>query len=111
MTPALPYTAHADGVRLAVRLTPRAARSGLDGLVAGADRRIAVQLRVAAPPVEGAANAALIGYLAEVLELRRSEIRIVSGETARRKVVALVGDPVVLSGRIGEWIAAAPLRR
>ena len=113
MTPALPCTAHADGVRLAVRLTPRAARSGLDGLVAGADGRVAVQLRVAAPPVEGAANAALIAYLAQAqaLALRRGEIRIVSGETARRKMVALAGDPVALSGRIGTWIAAAPLRR
>ena len=111
MTSLLPYTAGPDGVRLAIRLTPRAARSGLDGLVAGADGRMSVQLRVAAPPVEGAANAALIAYLAKALDMRRSEIRIVSGETARQKMVALAGDPVVLSGRIGDWIAGAPLRR
>jgi len=111
VTPSLPYTAGPGGMRLAVRLTPRGARSGLDGLVVGADGRVAVQLRVAAPPVEGAANAALVAYLAEALGLRRSEIRIVSGETARQKMVALAGDPVALRSRLGDWIAGVPLRR
>jgi uncharacterized protein (TIGR00251 family) len=111
LTAPLPYAAGPDGVRLAVRLTPRAARSGLDGLVAGADGRVALQLRVAAPPVEGAANAALVAYLADALDLRRRDIRIVSGETARQKMVALTDDPADLSGRLDRWIADAPLRR
>ena len=110
MTRALPCAAGPDGVRLAVRLTPRASRSGLDGLVAGADGRVAVQLRVAAPPVEGAANAALVAYLADALDLRRSAIRIVSGETARHKMVALAGDPIDLEGRVAAWIAGAAVR-
>jgi len=106
-----PYTPGPDGVRLAVRLTPRASRTGLDGVVTGADGRVAVQLRVAAPPVEGAANAALIAHLAEALDLRRRDIHIVSGETARQKMVALAGDPADLSGRLARWIAGAPQRR
>ncbi|MCJ2082294.1 DUF167 domain-containing protein [Methylobacterium sp. J-090] len=111
MTRSLPYSIGSDGVRLAVRLTPRAGRKGLDGLVAGADGRIALQLRVAAPPVEGAANTALVAYLAEILDLRRGDIRIVSGQTARHKMVALAGDPAVLADRLAKWIAGASLRR
>ncbi|GJD32056.1 hypothetical protein PMNALOAF_3321 [Methylobacterium adhaesivum] len=111
MTTPLPWTSGPDGVRLAVRLTPRASRTGLDGLVIGADGRSAVQLRVAAPPVEGAANAALVAYLADALDLRRRDIRIVSGETARQKLVALAGDSADLTTRLDRWIAAAPPRR
>lgn len=57
----LPFAAATSGgVRIAVRLTPRAARNGIDGAAPGAGGRSALHLRVAAPPVEGAANAALV---------------------------------------------------
>ena len=70
----LPFAAAAGtGVRLAVRLTPRAARDGLDGAVAGPDGRQALRLRVAAPAVEGAANAALIAFVAASLRVRKSD--------------------------------------
>jgi len=107
----LPYQVTPEGVRLAVRLTPRANRNGLDGLVADAEGRIAVQLRVAAPPVEGAANAALIAYLAEVLRMRRAEIRIASGETGRRKILVLSGDAPAIVARLADWTGGAALRR
>ncbi|WP_036266616.1 DUF167 family protein [Methylobacterium sp. 10] len=110
-TEALPYTATPEGVRLAVRLTPRASRTGLDGLVEGADGRVWLQMRVAAPPVEGAANTALIAALAETLHLRRSDIRIVTGDTARQKILALSGDPALLASRLDAWIAGAAPRR
>ena len=60
MSGALPFTVTPAGVRLAVRLTPRAARNRLDGVVMMADGRTALQLRIVAPPVDGAANAALM---------------------------------------------------
>lgn len=110
-TEARPYTATPEGVRLAVRLTPRASRTGLDGLVEGADGRLWVQMRVAAPPVEGAANTALIAALADALLMRRSDIRIVTGGTARLKIVALGGDPASLAARLDAWIAGAAPRR
>lgn len=103
----LPFNVTADGVRLAVRLTPKAARNGLDGVVFGSDGRPALQLRVAAAPIDGAANVALIAYLAKALKLRKSAIRIVSGETARRKLLALSGDAAMISARLVKWIAAA----
>ncbi|WP_019907005.1 DUF167 family protein [Methylobacterium sp. 77] len=109
--PARPYTPTQDGIRLAVRLTPRASRTGLDGIVASADGRVSVQMRVAAPPVEGAANTALIAALAAALGMRRSDLRIVTGETARQKIVALSGDPALIAARLEAWIAGAPARR
>ena len=51
----------------------------------------AVLIRLAAPPVEGAANDALIAFLADALDLPRRNIRIVSGETSRDKRVQVSG--------------------
>ena len=91
------------GVRLAVRLTPRAARNGLDGVAHGPGGQAALRLRVAAPPVEGAANAALVAFVAEALRLRRSDVAIVSGERGRVKLLELSGDSAVLLSRLADW--------
>lgn len=100
-----PYAAEADGVRLAVRLTPRARRQGLDGVAVAADGRPVLQIRLTAPPVEGAANKALIAFLAEGLGLRKAEVTIRSGETARTKILLLAGDAGRLILRLEAWIA------
>ncbi len=71
---------------LAVRLQPRAARTELAGLHGDA-----VKIRVAAPPVEGAANAALCAFLAERLGIAPSRVHIQRGATSRAKVVCLQG--------------------
>ena len=106
MTEALtPYAAETGGLRLAVRLTPRASRNGLDGIVQGADGRPMLQLRLSAPPVEGAANKALIAYLAEMLGLRKASISIRSGETARFKTLFIEGDGPALIARLEDWVA------
>jgi uncharacterized protein len=70
---------------LLIRLTPRADREALvlDGDV--------VRARVAAPPVGGQANAALTKLLAKALGVPKSRLTIVRGETARDKVVRVVG--------------------
>lgn len=101
----MPVTRIRKGVRLAVRLTPRASREGMDGVVQGADGRCMLQLRLAAPPVDGAANAALVAFVAKGLRLRKSEVAIVSGEKARLKLLELSGDPTELSARVATWIA------
>ena len=59
---------------------PKAGTTAFDRLVPGA-----VRVRVAAPPVEGAANDALIRFLAEAVDLPRSKVRIVAGTSGRRK--------------------------
>ena len=65
----------------------------------------ALKVRVAAPPVEGAANAALVAFVAEALRLRRSDVAIVSGERGRVKLLELSGDPAALLARLAEWVA------
>jgi uncharacterized protein (TIGR00251 family) len=77
----------ADGWVLAVHVQPGAKRTGVAGLHGGA-----LKVRVAAPPVEGRANAALESFIAESLGVARSRVRVVKGEMSREKRVA-VGDP------------------
>lgn len=106
-----PFVAAPDGVRLLVRLTPRGGRTALSGVVRAADGRPALQLRVAAPPVEGAANQALVAFLAAALGMRKSAIAIRSGETARLKLLHLAGDPVAIMARLAAWIGPASQRQ
>ena len=82
----LSLTVSADGVTFSVRLTPRASKNEIVGIQAGA-----LRVRLTAPPVEGAANAALIEFLAERLQVRKSAVSIVSGEKSRNKVVRVSG--------------------
>lgn len=76
-------------MRLAVRLTPKGGRDAADGWGQDADGRAYLKVRVSAPPVDGAANAALIAFLAKTLGRPRSSLKIVSGETARLKLVEI----------------------
>jgi uncharacterized protein (TIGR00251 family) len=100
----LAFTGTAKSLRLTVRLTPRASRSGLDGTVTGVGGKPMLQIRVAAPPVEGAANAALIALLADALHIRKSDVTIVSGENARVKRLDIAGDPAAIGARIEAWM-------
>ncbi len=81
------------GVRIAVRAQPGASRRG----VVGAFRR-AVKVAVHAAPEKGAANKEIVAVLAKTLGVSRSRVRLVSGETARDKVVA-VEDLSLLEAR------------
>jgi hypothetical protein len=74
------------GVRLRVRVQPRASRSEIAG-VHGDELRIRLQ----APPVDGAANEALVRFLAEALGAPRSAVKIVSGLASRSKTVVIRG--------------------
>jgi uncharacterized protein (TIGR00251 family) len=73
-------------VRITVRVSPGARRSQLLGVVDGA-----VRIRLAARPVDGAANDELVAFLAAASGIRRSAIRIVRGRASRTKVVQIVG--------------------
>jgi uncharacterized protein len=99
---ARPWQPAADGVTLAVRLTPRGGREGLDG-VQEIDGQACLRVRVTAPPVEGAANAALVAWLAKALGLRRSDISLVAGERGRIKRLHLRGEGI--GGRLEALLA------
>ena len=74
------------GVELSIIVVPRASRSRVMGVH---DGRLKVQL--AAPPVDGEANAALVELLAGLLGVRKSAISLIEGETSRRKRVLVEG--------------------
>jgi len=83
--------------RFAVRLTPRGGRDAVDGV--DDEGRLAV--RVSAPPVDGAANDALVRLLATVLGVPRSGVAIESGATARVKRLRV--DDVAPDALIRRW--------
>ena len=94
-------TVGASEVRLSVRVQPRAARSRVAGRHGDA-----LKLQVAAPPVDGAANAAVIELLADWLGVPRRDLRLAHGERGRDKVVAIAAaDPAALARRIEALLA------
>jgi uncharacterized protein YggU (UPF0235/DUF167 family) len=93
---ALPWQRTATGLRLTVRLTPRGGRDALGGVRLDQAGRAQLLARVAPPPVEGAANAALVRLVAKALSVPKSAVAITSGETARIKTLEITGDPAIL---------------
>lgn len=93
-----PWSASGDGVRLAVRVTPKGGRDAVDGLIAGPDGRALLALRVAAAPTDGEANDAVVRMLAKALRSR--DVAIVAGATARMKQVQLTGDAQAIVARL-----------
>ena len=73
-------------MRVAVHVQPRASRSEIVGL-----HGQALKVRLQAPPVDGAANAALVALLADRLGLPRRAVRIVAGASSRAKTVEVEG--------------------
>jgi len=69
-----------------ILVQPRASRTRSVG---EHDGRLKIQL--AAPPVDGEANAALVAFLAEALRIRKADVVVVRGETGRRKTVRVTG--------------------
>jgi uncharacterized protein (TIGR00251 family) len=74
---------------IAIRVTPRSSKPGIGGWRAGPDGREELEVRVAAAPADGEANAAVIKLLAAALGVPKGTIEIVSGATSRHKRVAL----------------------
>ncbi len=72
--------------RFTVRLTPRGGATRIDGVADGV-----LRVRVAASPVEGAANAALVRLLADELDVPRTDVRLVAGVTGRLKRIVVDG--------------------
>ncbi len=74
------------GVTFSVRVVPRSSRNQIVGVEGEA-----LKIKLTAPPVEGAANAALVEFIAEWLGVRKNAVSIVSGDKARNKIVRVNG--------------------
>ena len=79
-------SSHGASARVAVYIQPRAKRTEIAGRH-GTDLKI----RVAAPPVDQAANEALLAFVAEKLGVRQRDVRLIAGAASRRKVLEVEG--------------------
>lgn len=87
-------------MRIDVQVQPRASRNAVLGWKAGA-----LKVALTAPPVDGAANAALVELLARVLGMKKRDVSVVAGLASRKKVVELnAADPAALKERLTQWI-------
>ncbi|MBR9990809.1 MAG: YggU family protein [Gemmatimonadetes bacterium] len=76
----------ADVVRIRIRAQPRASRTEVVG-----QHGDALKVRIAAPPVDGAANTELVRYIAKRAGVAQSRVRILAGDTGRSKIVEIDG--------------------
>ena len=89
----LPWQKAEDHIRLAVRLTPNGGRDAVDGIEADANGDTRLKIRVSAVPEKGKANKAMIAALAKMLGVSKSSVELLSGDTARQKILRIDGDP------------------
>ena len=86
MSPATGKRVVGPHVTLSLRVQPRASRNAVVGWTGGT-----LNIRLMAPPVEGAANAACLAFLADLLDLPRAQVVLLRGERSRNKVVQITG--------------------
>ncbi|ABE37931.1 protein of unknown function DUF167 [Rhodopseudomonas palustris BisB5] len=98
----------AQGVAVAVRVTPRGGRDEIDGLETLSDGRPVVKVRVRAIADGGEANRAVIELLAKSLGVPKRNVRLLSGATSRQKQIAIDGDPTKLGEALRRLTAAKP---
>ena len=91
------------GVSFQVRLTPKGGRDAVERWIKSADGKEHLKARVSAIPEDGKANAALIVLLAKALDVPKSAIHIVAGDTARLKTIAIVPAAPALAMRLQTW--------
>lgn len=102
-----PVALATGGVRLAVRLTPKASRNRIEGVVADADGACWLKVSVSAVPENGKANAALIALLAKSLKIAKGTIAISAGATERKKILLIGGDAEDLRRKIADCASHA----
>lgn len=87
-----PWAQSADGLVVTVRLTPKAGRDSIDGIMRLSDGRTVLGARVAAIPSEGEANSALTRLIARTVRVAPRDVTVVGGATSRIKRILIKGD-------------------
>lgn len=88
-----PWKIVGSQIELRVRLTPSGGRDAIDGVERDAEGQAYLKARVTAVPEDGKANKALIALLSKALKITKSSISFISGETSRKKILRLEGEP------------------
>jgi uncharacterized protein (TIGR00251 family) len=88
-----PWRYSTGGISVALRVTPRGGRDGIDGIETLANGRNVMKVRVRAVAEGGEANRAVTDLLAKTLGVPKANVRVLSGATSRLKQVAVDGDP------------------
>lgn len=83
------------GCELALHIQPGASKSGIAGRHGDA-----LKVRIQAPPVEGAANAALLAFIAQALGLAPREVKLLRGEKSRQKTLWVALTPEAVQARL-----------
>jgi len=104
--PALPFLRSASGVVVRLRVTPRARRTGVVGLVADANGDACLKVSVNAAPEDGRANDAVLALLAKEWRLPRGALSLKAGCADRRKTVSVAGDPDQLMPALRAWLGS-----
>ena len=95
------------GAALTIRVTPRARKTEFGGVLEDGT----VRIRIAAPPVEGKANKALVKYLSELFGVRKNKIEIVAGEKGLDKIISIDGmSAAVAEERIQAYLDAVEVK-
>jgi uncharacterized protein (TIGR00251 family) len=100
-----PWRYSSEGIRVALRVTPRGGRDDIDGLETFANGRTVLKVRVRAIADGGEANRAVTELLAKALRVPKAKVRILSGTTSRLKQIAVDGDPAKLGNALRELTA------
>ena len=106
----IPIRESASGASFAVRVQPRASKTALAGILGeGADAVLKVAL--AAPPVEGKANEALVSFFADLFDVPRSSVSVLSGAQSRNKVLRVQGaTAAAIAARLEAELERAKIR-
>lgn len=92
----------AEGLRISVRLTPRADRDRIDSVGEDASGRPLLMARVRAVPEKGEANKAVARLVAKELDVPPSRVSVIGGTTNRLKTLMVEGDVSVLTDRLAK---------
>jgi hypothetical protein len=103
-----PLKAAGDGLRVAIRLSPRVQSDRLVAVAASAGGGHVLKATVTAPAEAGRANEALLQLLARAWHLPRGDLSIIAGSTSRDKIVHVAGHPQRLAEQLAPEIARLP---
>ncbi len=100
----MPITPRANGVRLSVRLTPKASKNRIGAVERSADGSVHLKVYVTTVPEGGKANKTLLKMLAKSSKIPASKFSVASGATNRNKQLLIEGETRELTQKLQQWI-------